>query len=326
MGKKSAPFNQARDIPALDGKVILVTGANIGLGKQCVLEYARHRPAQIWLAARNLDKARAAVDEIQKQLKLESTSRGKGQDPAAHAPIKVLELDLSSMESVKKAAAVFLAEADRLDILMLNAGVMAAPPGLTKDGYELQFGTNYLGHALLAKLLLPKLEHTANEIPDSDVRVIMLSSHGHVYAPKLEGVRLETLRTTAEDLGPYGRYGQSKLAQILWVRKMAALYPRFTLASIHPGVVRTNLMNNATGSSLPIRLLGRIANKVVTPIDQGVRNQLWASVSKDVKSGEYYEPIGITGSGSDFTKNDKLADTVADKIWDWTEKELEQYL
>lgn len=305
--KKPVPFNQAHDIPPLDGKVILVTGANVGLGKQCVLEYARHRPRQIWLAARNLDKAEAAVKEIQNQLE-------------TPAPINVLELDLTSLESVKRAAATFSAASDRLDILMLNAGVMAAPPGLTKDGYELQFATNYLGHALLTKLLLPKLETAAN-MTGADVRIIALTSHGHVYTPKPEGIRFGTLKTEADDLGPYERYGQSKLATILWTKKMAALYPQFTLASIHPGVVRTNLMNNATGSSLAIQLLGKIASKLVTPLDQGVRNQLWASVSKDVKSGEYYEPIGITGSGSVFTKDAELAD----KIWNWTEKEFEHY-
>ncbi|OCK76117.1 NAD(P)-binding protein [Lepidopterella palustris CBS 459.81] len=307
IGKKSVSFKPERDIPPLDGKVILVTGGNIGLGKQCVLEYARHRPAQIWLATRNLDKAKAAVEGIQKQL-------------PSPAPIKLLEMDLSSLESVKKAASTFSAESDRLDILMLNAGIMAAPPGLTKDGYELQFGTNYVGHALLAKLLLPVLEKTASG-PGADVRIIMLSSHGHMYAPKPEGIRFDTLKTKADALGPYGRYGQSKLAMILWVRQMAKLYPQFTLSSIHPGVVRTNLMNNATGSPLVIRILGKIANRVVTPVDQGARNQLWASVAKDVKSGEYYEPVGIGGTATDHGKDEDLAK----ELWGWTEKELEGY-
>ena len=207
-GKKSVPFKAERDIPPLDGKVILVTGGNIGLGKQCVLEYARHNPARIWLAARNLDKAKAAADEIQAQLQLSKETSGKP------SPIKLLQMDLSSLESVQAAARTVLAESGRLDILMLNAGIMAAPPGLTKDGYELQFGTNFLGHALLARLLLPLLESTA-AASGADVRVVMLSSHCHMYALKPEGIRFDTLRTTADDMGPYGRYGQSKLAIIL---------------------------------------------------------------------------------------------------------------
>ena len=312
IGKKSVSFKAQQGIPPLDGKVILVTGGNIGLGKQCVLEYARHNPALIWLAARNLDKAKAAADEIQAQLPKATTGKP--------SPIKLLQMDLASLESVRAAARTVLAESGRLDILMLNAGVMAAPPGLTKDGYELQWGTNYLGHALLAKLLRPLLESTA-AAPGADVRVVMVSTHGHMYAPKPEGIRFNTVRTTADELGPYGRYGQSKLAMILWVRQMAKLYPQFTLASVHPGIVRTNLMNNATGSSFVIRVLGKGANHVVTPVDQGVRNQLWASVGKDVKSGEYYEPVGIGGTATELGKDDGLAA----RLWEWTEKELGGY-
>ncbi|ORY25357.1 hypothetical protein BCR39DRAFT_544466 [Naematelia encephala] len=308
IGKKSVDFKAERDIPPLDGKVILVTGGNIGLGKQCVLEYARHSPAQIWLAARNMDKAKAALEEIQQQLPKTSNPPN----------IKLLELDLSSLESVKKAAITFSAESDRLDILMLNAGIMATPPGLTKDGYELQFGTNYVGHALLAKLLLPVLEKTA-AIPKADVRVIMLSSYGHTLAPKPEGIRFDTLKTEADDLGAFTRYGQSKLAMVLWARKMATLYPQFTVVSIHPGTVRTNLMNNAKGTYWALRMMTKVFYRLIPSVEQGARNQLWASVGKDVQSGEYYEPVGIGGTASDLGKDMKLAQ----KLWDWTEKELE---
>lgn len=166
---KSVSFNPTSDIPSLTDRVILVTGANIGLGKQCILEYACHSPRAIYLAARSPAKAQAAIDEIQAQL-------------PTPANIKILELDLSSLESVRKAAAKFTAEEERLDILMLNAGIMAAPPGMTCDGYEIQFGTNYVGHALLARLLLPVLERTAST-PAADVRIIMLTSAGHNLCP-----------------------------------------------------------------------------------------------------------------------------------------------
>jgi NAD(P)-dependent dehydrogenase (short-subunit alcohol dehydrogenase family) len=213
--KRSVPFHPSQDIPPLDGKVILVTGGNVGLGKQCILEYARHNPAEIWLAARNLDKAKVAVEEINAQL-------------STPTPIKLLELDLASLESVRKAAAKFASESTRLDILMLNAGIMAAPPGLTVDGYELQFGTNYLGHALFAKLLLPTMRETASK-PEADVRILMITSHGHTYAPK-EGVLFDTLRTDGDSLGPYGRYGQSKLA--MYVVSLCGLLVRRLLTCI----------------------------------------------------------------------------------------------
>lgn len=306
-GSKSVPFRPEEDIPSLEGKVILITGGNVGLGKQCALEYARHKPALIWLAARNTQKAQAAADEVCQQV--------------SDAAIKVLEMDLSSLDSVATAARTVIAESDRLDILMLNAGIMAAPPGLTRDGYELQFGTNYVGHVLLVKLLLPVLQQTTS-LPGADVRVIMVSSHALVYAPK-QGVVFDSLKSDAENLGAYGRYGQSKLAMTLWTREMARKYPQFKFASIHPGVVQTNLFNGATGSPMIIRMLTKLATSacLLTPVDQGARNQLWASVSKDVKSGEYYEPVGISGPASPLAEDDGLAE----RVWEWTEKELERF-
>jgi len=303
-GGKSGAFNPQTDIPPLDGKVVLVTGGNAGLGKQAVLEFARHKPGQIWLASRNLTKAQAAADEIKKQV------------PAA--PIKVLELDLASFESVNRAAKTFLSESDRLDILMCNAGIMATTPGLTKDGYETQFGTNHMGHALLTTLLLPVLNKTANGAPGADVRIISLASHAHVFLPK-GGFRFDSLKTPAEDLGAFGRYYQSKLANVLWARQLAKVYPQFTVASIHPGVVRTQLSRGATGTPTVLQALFKFGAQFLTPVDQGVKNQLWASVSQQVQSGEYYEPVGVPGLASDDGKDDALAK----RLWDWTEKELE---
>ncbi|KAK9234244.1 hypothetical protein V1525DRAFT_383719 [Lipomyces kononenkoae] len=305
---KSRPFRAEKDIPRLNGKVILVTGGNAGLGKQCVLEFSRHRPAQIWLAARNIDKAQAAADEIKQQV--------------PDAPIKLLELDLTSFESVKEAAKIFSAESDRLDILMLNAGIMATPPGLTKDGYEIQFGTNHMGHALLTKLLLPVLEKTTTSSVNADVRIVLLTSHGHFYAPE-GGIQFDTLKTTADSLGAMTRYCQSKLANVLWARQLAKLYPSFTVAAIHPGVVSTNLLARATDAPLIFRIVFGAADTLglKATVERGARNQLWASVSKDVQSGEYYEPVGVGGLASAYGKDDDLAK----KTWDWTENELEEH-
>ncbi|KAL5050632.1 hypothetical protein BDW71DRAFT_215878 [Aspergillus fruticulosus] len=309
--RKSLPFNPTEDIPSLHGKVVLVTGGTNGLGKQSILEYSKHNPALIWLAARNPAKAQAAIEEIESQLPRPIATN-----------IKLLELDLSSFESVKKAASIVLAKCQRLDILMLNAGIMAVPPGLTANGHEVQFGTNYLGHVLLAMLLMPLLEKTATAIPRSDVRIILVSSHGHMYAPKPQGIRYQTLRANGHSLGPYERYGQSKLAMIVWAKEAARRYPRITVVSVHPGVVRTNLMDNATGSPCWVRVLGKVASKVVTSVEQGVRNQLWASVSVDVVSGCYYEPVGIGGLETEIAKDRNLAR----ELWEWTEREIREHL
>ena len=194
----SIAFDPAKDIPSLQGKVILVTGGNEGLGKQAVFEYAKHNPKQIWLAARNVTRAQAVVDEVHQTL--------------PDSPVKVLKLDLTSFASIKKGAQEFVAESDRLDILMLNAGIMATAPGLTEDGYEVQFGTNHMGHALLTKLLLPTMQKTA-EAADADVRVVSLSSAAHNRAPKTGGIQFEGLKTTQAELQAFYRYGQSKLGE-----------------------------------------------------------------------------------------------------------------
>ncbi|UNI21571.1 NADP-retinol dehydrogenase [Purpureocillium takamizusanense] len=299
----SDKFDPDKDIPSLQNKVILVTGGNIGLGRQAILEYAKHKPKQIWLAARNLDKARAAVNEIQQQ--------------APGAPIRILQMDLTSFASIQRAARAFLQESGRLDILMLNAGIMATLPGLTEDGYEVQFGTNHMGHALLTKLLLPMLDKTAQRSPDADVRVVVLTSEGHKLGPKA-GILFDTLKTEYAHVDPFVRYGQSKFANVLFARQLAHRNPRLTVAAVHPGVVHTNLEASATGISKSDRANGPLANLPHVPVNEGVKNQLWASVSKDLVSGEYYEPVGKPDKVRKLGKNDELAKA----LWDWTEAEL----
>ncbi|KAM0540653.1 hypothetical protein ACHAPJ_013546 [Fusarium lateritium] len=305
----SPSFNPATDIPSLSGKVILVTGGNIGLGKQSIIEYARHNPAQIWLAARDLAKAEAAVTDIRTAV--------------PGAPITILKLDLTSVESVKEAAATFLSTATRLDILMLNAGIMATPPGLTKEGYEIQFGTNHVGHVLLTKLLLPLLVKTAAE-PQTDVRVVVLSSHAHNVAPA-GGIDFNSLKSEATHFNTWTRYGQSKLANALFARSLARRYPQLRVSSLTPGNVDTNLASTWLDSSLLLRAAKLVFFPVlrvfVSTVEQGALNQLWASVSDSVVSGEYYAPVGIHGKASQLATDDQLAD----RLWEWTEKELESY-
>ncbi|RCI14051.1 hypothetical protein L249_8090 [Ophiocordyceps polyrhachis-furcata BCC 54312] len=296
-------FKPEKDIPSLEGKVILVTGGNVGLGKQAILDFASHRPRQIWLAARNVDKANEAIEEIRAQV--------------SEAPVKLLQMDLSSFESVKKAAETFAAESDRLDILMLNAGIMATSPALTKDGYEMQFGTNHMGHALLTKLLMPVMIQTAKDHADADVRVVCLSSIAHKQAPK-EGIVFDSLKTEANNMGAFERYGQSKMANILYAKQLAKEYPQLTVSAVHPGVVRTNLASGMSGMPAVVRWMSPLANIFFTPVDQGAKNQLWASVSKGVESGEYYEPVGVGGKCSSVGNSEELAKN----LWDWTEEEL----
>lgn len=129
-------FNPETDIPDLSGKVCLVTGGNAGLGEATLAALAQHNPGKLYLAARSRARAEAAVERIR------ATSPA-----AAAADIEIVDMDLASLKSVAEAAAKIDSETSRLDLLQLNGGIAMVPHATTADGYEVQFGTNYLGHA-----------------------------------------------------------------------------------------------------------------------------------------------------------------------------------
>ncbi|KAM6510864.1 hypothetical protein FSOLCH5_011309 [Fusarium solani] len=297
-------YDPARDIPSLDGKVILITGGNIGLGKQSALDLIKHNPAEIWLAARNSQKADAAITELN--------------EAAPQVSVRFLQLDLGSFESVKNAARTLTSSVSRLDILLLNAGVMGCPPGQTKKGYETHWGINHVGHALLLKLLTPLLLKTRSE-SRSEVRIVSVSSVAHKFAVS-GGIKLDILKTNGGGESPNNLYGQSKLANLIYAKEFAEHHPELTSVSIHPGTVKTDLQTS--GGNLLIRGFQKfIVPLIGVEVQEGAKNQLWAATAKGVESGEYYEPVGVSGRGSALSKNKELGK----KLWDWTEKELEAH-
>jgi NAD(P)-dependent dehydrogenase (short-subunit alcohol dehydrogenase family) len=298
-------FHPNTSIPDLNTKVILVTGGNNGAGKESVLQLAKHHPSRLYLAARSKLKFDNAVTDILKVV--------------PDAKIDFLELDLASLASVKRAADTVLAANTRLDILLNNAGVMGLPPGLTEDGYEIQFGTNHMGHALLTKLLMPLLLKTV-ELSGADVRIINLTSIAEMTAPK-GGFLPDRVTTTMQEYRTYTRYGQSKLANLLFTRSLALKYPTITSVAIHPGRVRTNLLTNffSRGGVMSLFLAG-YDFLVIMPVEKGAMNQLWAATGEKevVKTGTYYAPIGREGGESRVSKDPKLAE----KLWQWQEAEF----
>ncbi|OCL07530.1 retinol dehydrogenase, partial [Glonium stellatum] len=257
----------------------------------------------VYLAARTPVKAADAIAQI------------KAAVPSAN--IEFLQLDLGGFKSVKEAVDVFTCSSDRLDILINNAGVMALPPQLTNDGYEIQYGINHMGHALLTKLLLPILTHTASQ-PGSDVRVVFLSSGGATLAPK-GGIAFTDTTTSMANYSTWTRYGQSKAANILYAAEFARRHPNITATSCHPGAVNTEL---ATTFKANHWLIGHIIN-LLTPVlakdvEDGVKNQLWCATGKDVINGRFYFPVSKAHEIRGFPKDKKLGKD----LWEWTEKEL----
>lgn len=238
----------------------------------------------------------------------------KHEHPSAN--ITHLPLDLSSFQSISAAASQVKSESKRLDILMNNAGIMAVPRGDTAEDYEIQFGTNHMGHALLTKLLMPTMLATAKE-PGSDVRIVNMTSDGHNMA-RSPDILLDKTKLNAS--GAWIRYAYSKLANVLFAQGLAKHYPSITSVSIHPGVIATDLWNPTVKSNwvmtMGVNLFGGLRGTVAT----GAQNQLWAATGKkeEVVNGGLYYPIGVLNGGSPCARNKELAD----ELWEYTEKEL----
>lgn len=198
-------FDVTRDIPSLAGKVVLITGAAGDLGRQTAIELAKHgRPARLYVADLPRDEVakKAVVDHITHEAYGESNESEGSDTVTPRTEVHFLELDLTSFESVRACAAELVAKEKRLDILLLNAGIIRVATGTTKEGYEVHFGLNYLGHALLSRLLVPTMVHTAQQHPDADVRVVVVSSEGHAMAPK-GGIQFDKLKTDGADIVRY---------------------------------------------------------------------------------------------------------------------------
>ncbi|KAJ4423239.1 hypothetical protein N0V82_002100 [Gnomoniopsis sp. IMI 355080] len=309
-------YDPARDIPSLANQVILITGAAGDLGRVTATQLARHgRPHRIYVAdlpPRDDAVKKELVDRITKEAYEDATP-----EDGNKTEIRFLDLDLGSFESIQRCATEFLAQEQRLDILMLNAGIMRVATGLTKEGYECHFGINYVGHSLLLKLLTPVVLRTA-EISSGRPRVVIVSSEGWAMAPK-GGILFDKVKTKCEDLSYTKRYGQSKLALIHLTKEVAQRHSQIDVVVLHPGRVETGLGLNLIKDVPLMRLLSPVASFLsVSPVE-GAKNHLWTATSPDVVSGKYYEPIGVPDKEGNIAKDVELRK----KLWTWTEAELQ---
>ncbi|CAK7224472.1 hypothetical protein SCUCBS95973_005529 [Sporothrix curviconia] len=315
MARKS--FKPARDIPSLAGKVILVTGGNAGIGKATIRALAKHGPARIYLCGRRHDAAEQTAEELRAETGFDG--------------IFVLDMDLSSLESVKEAAAAVLDNETRLDLLFLNAGVAGTAHALTEEGYETQFGINHVGHAILTQMLLPLLLDT-QQLPGSDVRVILTSS-SVAFSPMLPrgGLSLDDMRKP-DAFSTMTLYAHSKLANALFAMKLAELYPSLSVTALHPGVVKSDIWGKTAVGLLGVLLRPFIAAMWVS-IDQGAKTQLWCATAPraqqpkggekptGVISGAFYAPVGKLTPYKDLSAKKELAGN----LWAWTTDELAKH-
>ncbi|KAF8013399.1 hypothetical protein BT93_I1293 [Corymbia citriodora subsp. variegata] len=254
------------------GLTAIVTGGSSGIGMETTRVLAL-RGVHVVMAVRNVDAGRSVKDAILKEL--------------PSAKIDVMELDLSSMESVRKFASDYRSSALPLNLLINNAGVMACPFTLSQDNIELQFATNHLGHFLLTNLLLDMMKKTSQE-SNTEGRIINLSSEAHRFAYR-EGIRFDQINNESE-YNSMQAYGQSKLANILHANELARRLKeegvQITANSLHPGGIATNLFRH-NGILNVLTSLGKIFLKNVP---QGAATTCYVALHPQVKgvSGEYF--------------------------------------
>jgi NAD(P)-dependent dehydrogenase (short-subunit alcohol dehydrogenase family) len=267
-------LSTAADIPAQTGKVFIITGANGGLGLQTALALAT-KGARVVMACRDLAKAAAAEQVI------------RAASPDAH--LDIVGLDLGDLESVRRASDTIARSCERIDVLCNNAGVMAIPRRQTASGFEMQFGTNHLGHFALTGLLLERLLATPG------ARVVTLSSLMHSYGR----MRFDDLQGEKR-YHKWTAYQQSKLANLLFTFELARRLERAgrSLLSVaaHPGYAATDLQ--AVGPKMSgSRLMGTLSalgNRLIAQsAAMGALPTLYAATAADVRSGDYFGPGGF---------------------------------
>jgi NAD(P)-dependent dehydrogenase (short-subunit alcohol dehydrogenase family) len=262
---------RARDIPDLTGRRAIVTGANSGLGFQTALELARHG-ASVLMTSRRRDAGDDAVRRVR--------------DAVPDADVSCGLLDLADLDSVREFADANKAS---IDILVNNAGVMAIPPRLTADGFEMQLGTNHLGHFALTGLLLPDL------LARPSARVVTVSSSMH----RAGEMNFDDLMGE-QSYRPWQAYSQSKLANLLFMRELDRRVREagIDLLSVaaHPGYAVTNLQSVGPRMARR-RLTGAVMRIATSVLGQSAANgalpQLYAATAPGVEGGDYYGPRGV---------------------------------
>ena len=300
----------AGDIPDQTGRRVLITGANSGIGYMAALKLAR-KSATVLLACRDEGRGKAAM--------------GRLLEDAPGAKVELVLLDLASLASVREVAAREVARGLPLDLLINNAGVMTPPKRLeTKDGFELQFGTNVLGHFALTGLLIPALERAAAKATTEAERprVVTVASIAH----KRGKIHFDDLQWK-RSYSPMGAYQQSKLANVVLSleleRRLEARNSGVVSVGAHPGVAETNLFVTGAypGFELAVRrTVGWLIGGLLNTDAEGALPTLYAAMSPSAVGGGYYGPQGFQEMRGDEVGPAQIAaqakdQAVAAKLW-----------
>ena len=276
----------------LKDKTVVITGGNTGIGKETAVDLAT-RGAKVIIGCRNLEKGEVAVQEIQTR--------------SGNKNVFVEKLDLASLDSVRKFTDRIVKNEPRLDILINNAGVMACPYQKTKDGFEMQFGVNHLGHFLLTMLLLELMKHSAPS------RIINVSSLAHTFGSGM--INFDDIHSE-KYYDAYAAYQQSKLANILFTRELSEHLEdtNVTVNALHPGVVSTELQRHSSISSALFYPLRWYFFKTA---EQGAQTTIHCAVSEEME--------GVTGKYlADCTFNEPSIgaqdEDAARTLWDLSMK------
>ncbi|CAN0907671.1 Short-chain dehydrogenase TIC 32, chloroplastic [Linum grandiflorum] len=280
------------------GLTAIVTGASSGIGVETSRILAL-RGAHVVMAVRNVEAGTSVKEAILKEIPT--------------AKVDVMELDLSSMASVKKFASEYVSSGLPLNLLINNAGIMMIPFTLSADKIELQFATNHVGHFLLTHLLLDTMKSTARE-SNQEGRIVNLSSEGHRLTYK-EGIRFDKINNEAE-YNKMRAYGQSKLANILHANELARRLKEeginVTANSLHPGAIATNL---ARYHGVLNAITNTIGKYVIKNVQQGAASTCYAALHPQVKgvTGEYFCDSNL------YKPNPQATDEeLAKKLWDFS--------
>jgi len=287
------PGRVSQDVK-LEGKTVVITGANTGIGKTTALDMSR-RGAKVVILCRDMERAEAAAGEIRDSTKGEVICH---------------RLDLADLASVRECAEQLGNSLEKIDILINNAGIMACPQMKTKDGFEMQLGTNHIGHFLLTNLLMPQLKKAA-----PGARIVNVSSLAH----KSGRINWEDIHYENTPYHRFTAYSQSKLANVLFTKELARKGEGsgVNAYALHPGVIATDLGRHMEDINCFMRMMWRCFAPMIKTADSGANTTIFCAIDPSIAehNGRYYSDCKVS---TPSPQAENVED--AKKLWDLSEQ------